>query len=181
MSDPLTDVEIKGLYDGASTDYLVERLAADRAAGKLVYNARIVRLIDEVLALRAKAVPESERVTELLGVNTRLENVNRMVRAQLDAAKKLLKFVLIDKPITMDIAEAYGASKGEALRADKEILSLYQRIELLEKDAWTATMLETREFVKEAELVINNEHMTEDCESAVWLTNWTERLKKALG
>lgn len=84
----------------------------------------------------------SDRETELQADNTRLITELRMARAQLSAAKALMRVGFIERPMSQ-LMPANGSSC-------EDLVSLYARIELLEKDAWTMTGPLARQFVKAA-------------------------------
>jgi len=156
-------------------NYTVDELRA-------LQDSELTRLIDELAKYRTNwwsCYTARDRINELMNLNTKLENDRRMLSAQLDAAKKILKFVLIDQPIAMDVATKAGMPTAAALRSDKDMYSLFQRIELLEKDAWTATSLETKEFVKDADIILQDPPDEETL--LAWVSMWFERLKKSLG
>lgn len=115
----------------------------------------------------------NDRITELQAHLTKLENENRMLRAQYTAARALLQHVLIDSPIAARI----NATKGNEDAVSRTLVAgidlVSKRIELLERDAWTQTTNQVRHFVDVASnpaTIINHDFI------ATWLT----RFKKAL-
>lgn len=82
----------------------------------------------------------SDRETELQADNTRLITELRMVRAQLNAAKAIMRVGFIERPMSQ-LMPPTGATC-------EDLVKLYERIELLEKDAWTMTGPLARQFVK---------------------------------
>lgn len=149
--ETLTDVELKALYD-------IAKNASERELGAYGdrTGTRIIRLIDELLFLRAerdrgpaKAMLEQHdaRVTELLTHNTELVGLNRVLSAKVNALETILKFALIESPMAIDLATKLGAGPGTAIRTNHGMHTLYERIRILEEHATTRCVSIASNFI----------------------------------
>lgn len=120
-----------------------------------------------------------ERITELLALNTAQTNEIRMLRAQRNAARKLIHVALVDGPLANILALQTGESYIDMRTRSRDLLDLYQRIELLEKDAWTQTTGVAKEFVETSIHLLANPHYTEDL--AYFIEQWSTKFKSVLG
>lgn len=106
------------------------------------------------------------QVDSLQARGTELVNENRMLRAQLDAAKTILNHAHLELPIVvMTNADPEQYSKVN-------LKKLYERIELLEKDAWTQTTGAVREFLEEEKTI---GHRSE------FVVKWATKFKALVG
>ncbi len=110
----------------------------------------------------------SDRETELQANNTSLVNEVRMLRAQLHAAKAVMRVAFIDRPMTKEMP-ADGVE-------NEDLRELYDRLELLEKDAWTQTGALAKQFVK---YVKEFDPRRDDAQPV--LEEWAEKFKALVG
>lgn len=87
------------------------------------------------------------RVTELQAAGTRLENDRRMWKARAEAAREILQALAVDLPILQRLV-GRGATEAEVRDLVTTALDVHERIELLERDAWTACSGIAREMVR---------------------------------
>jgi len=117
----------------------------------------------------------TDRTTELQADNTKLITELRMVRAQLDAAKALMRVGFIERPMSR-LMPASGSSC-------EDLVKLYERIELLEKDGWTQTGPLARQFVKAVKAFVENESgISQKEEDFVdFIESWADKFHTLVG
>lgn len=131
------------------------------------------------------------QITDLQKDNTRLVNETRMLRAQLKAARAVLIAALVDSPIELlkvqdNAVRRYTGSEhirqtGRELATLGSMYTIYERIELLEKDAWTGCAALARQFVKEMGELIEKPQSVEDAMSLIYvIEEWRDKFKTLL-
>lgn len=115
-----------------------------------------------------------DRETELQALNTDLTNEVRMLRAQLGAAKALMRVGFIERPMSMLVSPDGAASE--------DLMKLYERIELLEKDAWTQTGAVAKQFVKASKNVETASTLSGQVDNLDgFIKFWAERFRSLVG
>lgn len=88
------------------------------------------------------------RVDELLNDNSAKLGENRVLNAKVRALESILQYVLIDNPVAMNIATEMGSTTGAAMRSDKNMLALYERLKVLEEAQTTKSLSIAKSFVQ---------------------------------
>lgn len=125
----------------------------------------------------------NDRETELQAHNTQLVNETRMLRAQLNAAKIVLNQSLVERPITVMMAISLGIDPGPSQYENVELKKLYDRLELLEKDAWTQTGALAKQFVKAVKVWNENKSGISQKEEdwVSFVDEWADKFQALVG
>lgn len=159
----LTDLELKVVYGLAKE-------ASERELGipGERTGTRIVRLIDELLLLRADDRRQEARITELQETSTELVLANRVLASKVKALETILKHVLIDQPVAIDLATTMGGMPGAAIRDANAMQRLYERVSILEDQAATKCSKFASDFVQDVRNMFGDEAVDSDDDQAAW-------------
>lgn len=131
---PLTDLELKLFREDIV-------YAFQGGQDTLSRKQRAEKVLDELLFLRRELTKRNDQVGHLQARGTDLINETRLLRAKLNAAKNVLTYFLIEKPID----ELGGATAPTSLT----LMSLYKRLEMLENTAASKIAHVAAEYVHE--------------------------------
>jgi predicted nuclease with TOPRIM domain len=192
MEEHLTDAELKAVYDLA-------KKASERELGPFEERngTRIMHVIDELTMLRQNARMQDRRITELQTRDSELITENRVLRAKVGALEAILKHVLIENPVALAIGKEMGSSPGAAIRLSHDMLSLYQRVKLLEEYVTTKCVDAVKTYVSAARAEFGTTYVdaqddneafdsiprtvpTDDLERAMSMRQWVILFRDAL-
>lgn len=117
------------------------------------------------------------RVTEVQGLNTRLENERRRYKLLHEATEKLFIAAVAEIPRALVVM-----GSGEPFAVSDLIREVHERNELLEADAWCNAAAAIREFVEEATPVIETQFLSDEgtYTTGLFLDRWRARFVAVL-
>lgn len=149
---------------------IIERQEARIAKLETRTSAIIERQEELIVELERRVELGNRRITELQTTGTNFVNEGRMLRAQLSAAKAVMRVGFIERPMS-----SLYPPDGSACM---DLVRLYERIELLEKDAWTQTTQAAKEFVKEAHAMMVKDDTWQPVD---FIEAWHKKFRDLLG
>lgn len=146
------DVSIDGVDETGDKDEAKVQFDRD-AAGSWV-RARELEVVetvaDRAARLEAETTKLDARVTELQTKCTATENDRRMWKARAVAAQEILRLLVLETSILQRMV-GNGCTEAEVQDLVSNAAAVHARIDLLERDAWTAAGAIARELVRDVD------------------------------
>lgn len=130
--------------------------------------------------MRAEIERLRMQVKDLQGRGTELLNEGRMWKLRYKSAHTLLRAALLEDPFKRFLNRIYPEDEMSRTTVLDGIAEVAARVDLLEKDAWTKAGGVAREFVAEADRLLDSEDAPRE-DIGCYIERWRDKFKAALG